>query len=165
MSDFNPKEVGFLVDMDGLLINSEKIAHEVFLTLCNQHGGHFNKEIHSNILGTESEFWSNYVVDHCKLDINSEVFLHDFYQVYREILDQRIALMPGVKEFLDWISIKGYEKCLVTSSGKENTQKNLKKVGLDEYFFYRITADVTSRGKPDPEPYQLAASLINRDLK
>ena len=149
--------------MDGLLINSEQIAHEVFLTLCKQHGGQFNKEIHSAILGTESEFWSNYVVDQCKLDITSKVFLYDFYQVYREILDKRIALMPGVTSFLHWISNKGYEKCLVTSSGKDNVEKNLKKVHLDEYFSYRITSDVTSRGKPDPEPYHLGAALINRD--
>ena len=154
---------GFLIDMDGLLINSEAIAFDVFSELCALNGGIFTRDIHSAILGSESDYWSTYIVSQCRLGIDPLDFQKIFYQMFREKLDQDIALMPGAKELLEWIDLKGYKKCLVTSSGSEIAKRNLQLLGLQDHFVYRVTAEMSPNGKPDPGPYLMGASVIGCD--
>lgn len=146
--------------MDGLLINSETVAHKVFQEVCLAYGGTFTNQIHSNILGTESDYWSRYIVEQCGLLIDKEHFKQEFYIRFRNILNKEIDFMPGAKDLLSWVSSRGYKKCLVTSSNSENASINLELLGISSYFDIRVTAEVSPKGKPEPDPYLLGANLI-----
>ncbi|PJE76416.1 hypothetical protein COV05_04655 [Candidatus Uhrbacteria bacterium CG10_big_fil_rev_8_21_14_0_10_48_16] len=161
MKKIEKANAGFLFDMDGLLINSETIAHHVFQDLCSLNGGNFTNEIHSEILGTESEYWSLYVVQECKLSLSSEEFQKEFQIQFEKRLRSEIALMPGALELINWVEEKRYKKCLVTSSGLDMTLKNLGSLDLLNVFNHRVTAEISPKGKPEPDPYLMGASFLD----
>jgi pyrophosphatase PpaX len=63
-----------------------------------------------------------------------------------------ISLFPGVVEMLDELKAKGIKMALVTSRLHKTTMDGVEKFGLGKYFEVIITADDTSKHKPDPEP-------------
>lgn len=165
MTHTDPSKTGFLIDMDGLLINSETIAHNVFKELCKTYGGTFTHELHSRILGSEDSQWSTFIQKECNLSVTAEKLKTLFYQEFEKRLDADIALMPGAAELLAWIEDNNYSKCLVTSSNTSITNRNLQNLDLDNYFDQKVTAEISPKGKPEPDPYLYGASLIEKEPK
>jgi len=152
--------IGFLIDMDGLLINSEEIANRTFKELVADLGGTFTDELHSQILGTTGAVWSTQIIEVCRLPISPQEFRDQFHKRYRVELDRSIELMPGAEELLDWIQVNRYKKALVTSSGAQTAQKNLRILGLEAYFDETVSAESIENGKPAPDPYIKGARLL-----
>ena len=63
-----------------------------------------------------------------------------------------IELFPGMKELVAEVKQRGYKVGLVTSRLKFTTMQGIEKFGLAEYFDDVVTAEDTTKYKPDPEP-------------
>lgn len=63
-----------------------------------------------------------------------------------------IDLFPGIRELLDELKASGMKMALVTSRLKKTTIDGVEKFDLAKYFDVIITADDTTKHKPDPEP-------------
>lgn len=73
----------------------------------------------------------------------------------RAICQDSLSALPGVDKFLR--SVKGNYRLAIASSGSRSTiNLALAKLGYDDWFDPVITAEDVSRGKPDPECFQLA---------
>ncbi|MFF0222334.1 HAD family hydrolase [Streptomyces sp. NPDC004629] len=70
-----------------------------------------------------------------------------------------VRLLPGTREFLD--SLPADRWAVVTSATQRLAEARLDAVGIRPKAL--ITADDVSRGKPDPEPYLLAARRLGVD--
>ncbi|MFC8518838.1 HAD-IA family hydrolase [Streptomyces sp. NPDC057257] len=70
-----------------------------------------------------------------------------------------VHLLPGTKDFLD--SLPAERWAVVTSATRRLAEARLDAVGILPKTM--ITADDITRGKPDPEPYLLAARLLGVD--
>ncbi|PJA46372.1 hypothetical protein CO174_00285 [Candidatus Uhrbacteria bacterium CG_4_9_14_3_um_filter_50_9] len=153
-----------LLDMDGLLLNTEDIAFEAFTKVCQDNGATFTEEIHRRILGTRSDFWSEFVVKETRLDITPKVFREMYRDVYSELIPRLIRVMPGTLEFLDWADLNSLKLSVVTSSSQASLERNLKLVGIRERFSVVVTAESVVEGKPSPEPYLKASQFLNLDI-
>ena len=63
-----------------------------------------------------------------------------------------ISLFPGMEELVKEVKSRGYRSGLVTSRLKHTTMQGIEKFGLAPYFDDIVTAEDTTRHKPDPEP-------------
>jgi sugar-phosphatase len=70
-----------------------------------------------------------------------------------------VHLLPGTRELLD--SLPAGRWAVVTSAGRRLAEARLAAVGIDPPLL--ITADDITRGKPDPEPFLLAAAKLGAD--
>lgn len=156
------KSPGFLIDMDGLLINSESLSEIAFEKMCSQLGCNFTQDYHSKIRGMKWQVWTRSFIDTFKLDIQPENVMAKHTDLLLQELDQSVQLMPGALTLLDWIGSRSYPKALVTSSGLNYTTRYLSRLGILDRFNDLITAEDVKSGKPDPEPYILGAVKINR---
>ena len=91
-----------------------------------------------------------------------------FYRFKVEKIMQRRAVegirpMKGAKELLEWLNGQGIACVLVTSTAREGAERTLRELGMWELLPCRITGDMLTRSKPDPEPYLRAAELANAD--
>jgi beta-phosphoglucomutase len=77
-----------------------------------------------------------------------------FRQIYKP------ALVPGMGPLLHDLSGRGYRLGLVTGSARSVVDESLAPTGVAGLFEVMVTGDQTVRGKPDPEPYQLAATHL-----
>lgn len=70
--------------------------------------------------------------------------------------DRMVRPYPGVVELVDELRRRRRTQALVTSKARDMALRTLGVCGLGEAFPVSITADEVTRGKPDPEPVQLA---------
>jgi HAD superfamily hydrolase (TIGR01509 family) len=73
----------------------------------------------------------------------------------------RIVVRPGARELLEAVAAAGVPHALVTGSQRPFTEAVLASTALS--FQVTVTGDDVTRTKPDPEPYRLAAKLLDAD--
>ncbi len=82
---------------------------------------------------------------------------------YRDLARGHLHPVPGLHAYLDWLARHGVLCALVTSADRVNLNFVLRELGLMDRFSIKISAEDVQRGKPDPEPYRLAAARIGVD--
>ncbi|MFE4261498.1 HAD-IA family hydrolase [Streptomyces sp. NPDC056883] len=70
-----------------------------------------------------------------------------------------VVLLPGTKELLSALPVGRW--AVVTSATRPLAEARLREVGVD--FPEMVAADDITRGKPDPEPFLLAAARLGVD--
>jgi pyrophosphatase PpaX len=74
----------------------------------------------------------------------------------REAHDHMVTPFPGIQALVAELEAAGTPMALVTSKAREMALRTLSVCGLSDAFPVVITADEVVRGKPDPEPVELA---------
>ena len=78
-------------------------------------------------------------------------------RLFLDLLDGRLAMMPGLKELLDALERAGIPKAIGTSSSRELVAACLRPFDLERRFQFVLAAEDISHSKPDPEIYLTAA--------
>lgn len=146
--------IGFLFDLDGVLIDSEKEYSRIWRTV-NQIYPSGTESIESVIKGcTLDKILDDYYPD----PVIRERVIKKLYELEQQM---RYEMLPGAAQMLGDLKAKGIPSALVTSSN------DVKMKHLDEElpelrnsFDFIVTADLISASKPDPEGYLLAARKL-----
>ncbi|KAK9819089.1 hypothetical protein WJX81_002466 [Elliptochloris bilobata] len=84
-------------------------------------------------------------------------------ELYRALLGEHSPpVAPGVKLLLETLTKHQVPAALATSAPEARVRAALHGGGLDDLFMAVVTSEDVSRGRPDPEPYLLAAQQIGR---
>ncbi len=78
-------------------------------------------------------------------------------QIFRELLQQRLEVMPGLIELLLELDRRGIPKAITTSSRRAYVETLLRLSRLEAEFDFVLTAEDVTHGKPAPEIYTTAA--------
>ncbi len=78
-------------------------------------------------------------------------------EIFASLLDERLAVMPGLWQLIATLERARIPKAIATSSGPHVANAVLAKFDLVQRFQWILTCDDITHGKPDPEVYQLAA--------
>ncbi len=146
-------------DMDGLLVDTERVWLEVETEVMAGLGGQWTLEHQTHLVGGSMERTVAYMLAVSGSSAAPE-------QVREAMITGMVArlaggarMMPGAGELLDALRDEGVPVALVTSSLPEIADAVLKSVGRDR-FDAIVTAGDVLRPKPDPEPYLTAARLL-----
>jgi beta-phosphoglucomutase len=81
-------------------------------------------------------------------------------QRYRELVRSHgIELLPGARHWLTVLHAEGWQQAVATSAPRANLDTIIEALALAELFGATVSADDVERGKPDPQPFLLAAGL------
>ena len=151
-----------IFDMDGLLLDTERVCMRIFKEACATLELPFYEDIYLSIIGRnpagiEQIFRLAYEADY--------EHLHDEWRKnYNAVVKhQAIPVKPGVIELLKWLKSKNIPTAVATSTVNDVAKKKLALAGLDQYFDCLTTGCEVKHGKPDPEIYLLAASRLDVD--
>ncbi len=149
-------------DMDGLLLDTERIARGAFEEACRAAGWPDpDFEVYARCIGGTGGDEGAILRAGYGPDFPWEAVRDGWWRRYHEHVEHRaVPIKPGAAELLAYCSERGLPCALATSTGAELAQTKLALAGLDGYFPIRVTGDMVRRGKPDPEPYLLAAEQI-----
>lgn len=154
-----------LFDMDGLLINTERVNVECAQAAAREWGFELDGvAMARNVMGlTRDEVLSAYA----RL-IPEGMDAEAFYRFKVEKIMERRAVegiqpMKGAKELLTWLNAQGITCVLATSTARDSAERTLTELGMWDLLPRRITGDMIQRSKPDPEPYLRAAGLAGVD--
>jgi len=151
---------GIIFDMDGVLLDSESISDITW----EKAGKDFNIPMTVEVLDTCRGSNKHDIMEKLKKlygqNFDANGFLARTGEYFWQIEEESgVPLMPYVKEILEYLSGK-YKIALVSSTGGVSVTKHLTKTGIVSYFEKRITGDMVTHSKPDPEIYLRACELV-----
>ncbi|WP_242910319.1 HAD family hydrolase [Actinomadura terrae] len=151
-----------LFDMDGLLIDSERVWFEVESEVMARLGGTWTPAHQERLVGGSLVIAVDYMLELTGSSAPREEVGRRMLDGMVERLSAAVPLMPGAKELLTELREAGVTAALVSSSHRALIEPVLDAVGR-EYFALSVAGDEVSRTKPDPEPYLTAAARLRAE--
>ena len=151
-----------LWDMDGTLVDSEKLWTVSLADTAHWLGGELSQRARDAMVGSNMVRTLTMMFD--DLDITPHGVQRE--QTERYLSDRTAELFagglpwrPGAREALQLVEAAGWPMALVTNTGRALTESALDSIGRG-YFTATVCADEVPHGKPDPDPYLRAAELL-----
>jgi len=157
MTDTSEKLRAVVFDLDGLLLNTEALYQFVGTELMRRRGKTFEEELIQKITGRPQAVALQMMIDWHGLDTTVDMLAKETGDLFAEILDDRLQLMPGAAELLGALEVARVPKAIATGSGRRFTRNVLGKFHLEPRFEFILTGEDVVHGKPDPEIYRRAA--------
>jgi HAD superfamily hydrolase (TIGR01509 family) len=153
---------GVLFDMDGLLVDSEPLWFEVECAVMARLDGRWSEADQQALIGGSLPRTVSYLLARAGRPASPEDVSRWLVDGMTELLMSRpLTMLPGAGELLAEVRSAGIAHALVTSSERPIMDAVLRQLGVG--FTATVCADDVTRGKPDPEPYLRAASLLGAD--
>ena len=155
-------DVAVLFDMDGLLIDSEPLWLEaersVMARLAPDSG--WTESDQAALLGGSLNRTVSYLLAHATRPAPAEVVAEWLMAgICERVGRDGVPLRPGARELLASVEAAGLPRALVTSSERRFMDTVLARTQMR--FDVLVCAEDVSATKPDPEPYLLAAKLLD----
>ena len=144
-------------DMDGLMFNTEDVYTLTGEELLRRRGCEFTEELKHEMMGLRPQPALERMIAHCRLAETWEELAEESNRVFLDLLDGRLAMMPGLMELLAALERAGIPKAICTSSRRELAAACLRPFNLTARFEFILAAEDIVHGKPHPEIYLMAA--------
>ena len=150
-----------LFDMDGLLLDTEKLNIECVCQTAREMGAELQPEVVARrIMGTAR---AQIVAAYQSL-LPESVDGEEFYRRKNELFArckqaEGVQPMKGAPELLRWLHEQGIACVLVTATVGSAARERLVENDLWELLPYRVTGDMPRPSKPDPAPSLKGAEL------
>ncbi|WP_373281130.1 HAD family hydrolase [Nocardia araoensis] len=156
---------GVLWDMDGTLLDSEKLWDVAVRELAREHGHEMTDAIRHALIGASGPNALRIMFTGLGIEPTP-----DSLRAAGEFLERRVTELmtgpipwrPGAKDALAMVRAAGLASALVT-----NTKRSLTEFGLDtlgrDFFDVSVCGDEVAHGKPEPDVYLRAAALLGLD--
>jgi hypothetical protein len=151
-----------LFDMDGTLVDSEKLWEVALQVLYTRLGGELSPAMREATVGGSAESLMQMVYADLGLDpdanemaVHSD-WLHDYTA---DLFDGGLPWCDGARELLDTLADAAVPMALVTNTRRALTERALDSIGR-HYFAASVCGDEVMRAKPAPDPYQRAAAIL-----
>ena len=151
----------YLFDLDGTLVDSEKIKGKALAETCKQFGGEVDVSIYKMVMGARWEFVANHFFKTANIEPDLKEFNATFKKIYQKLLLLELTPNSNVVELL--VKLKAKEKILgvVSSASDWMVGQVLSQLELSGFFDIVITKENVTKHKPDPEAYVLALEKLS----
>ncbi len=152
---------GILFDMDGLLLDSERLARDAFVRACEDHGYEADLVAYLECIGstydqTRERLMAAYGQDFPYQAID-ERWRHHYHA---RLAEGPVPLKDGAQALLAHLTTREVPMALVTSTRRATAEQKLEATGLIRFFDSLICGGETERGKPHPDPYLAGAARL-----
>lgn len=154
-----------LFDMDGTLVDSEKLWDISLTALYERHGGIMTPEVRASLVGGSAEDTINTVYSDLGLALDPDAMAESIRWLHEytgELFDGGLPWCDGAHELLEALVAERTPMALVTNTQRQLTERALNSIGK-HYFSVSVCGDEVPRGKPAPDAYRRAATLLGLD--
>jgi HAD superfamily hydrolase (TIGR01509 family) len=151
-----------LWDMDGTLVDSEKLWDVAMYALYDRLGGTLTPQVRAATVGGSAENTMRTVYADIGLDPDPAVmaatadWLNDYTA---ELFANGLPWCDGALELLAALAAEAVPMALVTNTRRALAERALDTIGR-QYFAATVCGDEVAHGKPAPDVYQRAAQLL-----
>lgn len=152
---------GILFDMDGVLLDTERIYIEADRAAAAMQGKDYSHELYLLLAG------ANDLVVRQKIE---ERFGPGFsYAAFRAASNRRVEEIisagglktkPGLRRLLKWLKARGMKAAVATSNNEAEARRLLGLAGIYEAFDAVISGDMIGPSKPAPDIFLAAAAAL-----
>ena len=150
-----------IFDMDGLLLDSERLYLESFLSACSHFAIGDLSDVFISGIGTNAEMGKEILIK----GLNGLVPYEEFCSVWDELIEKfsienPIPLKQGAQNLLDALKYRNIPMAVATSSDTALAKTRLNEIGILDYFQSVTGGDKVTNSKPNPEIYLKAANKL-----
>lgn len=156
---------GYLFDMDGLLLDTERVGQQAFVMVCvdlgigeSEAGRFFLSLIGGSLPGNTAK---------TKLWLDGRMDAADFVAAFNghkaDLMRDNVPLRPFVREVFEALSNAGAKMAVVTSTIGVAARHELAQADLLKYLVTVVAGDEVTANKPDPAPYLQGAAALGLD--
>lgn len=163
MSEAN-KIRAVILDMDGVLIDSEHLWQQTERSIFGELGFELTDELLVETRGLRTEEMVAHWSARFPLDgIEVATLMQDYDQRMVETMLREVPLMEGARELISFFRDQGLPVALATCSTHEHIDAVMEKHGLRDSFDLLVSAARNMQGKPHPEVYLYTAEKLKVD--
>ncbi|WP_036156932.1 beta-phosphoglucomutase [Maribacter forsetii] len=157
------KKVGFIFDLDGVIVDTAKYHYLAWRKLANELGFEFTKEQNELFKGVSRKRCLEILLDIGNVKATQEQFntwmveKNVDYLAYIEKMNAS-EILPDVPRVLEYLKEKNIPIAL--GSASKNAKPILEKVDLLPYFDSIVDGNNVTKAKPDPEVFLIAAKNL-----
>jgi beta-phosphoglucomutase len=152
-----------LFDLDGVIVDTAVYHFKAWRRLANELGFDFTEQQNEQLKGISRMESLDLILSWGNVQLSSEeknqwaARKNNWYlDLVQQMTPQEI--LPGVVDFLN--ELKEQKIAIVLGSASKNSKLILNKIDLLHYFDAIIDGNNISKGKPDPEVFQLGAEAV-----
>jgi len=148
-------------DMDGILFDTERLYSEAWFTVGNSMGLPDAREISGHCVGLNYSDTKKYILGRYGRDFPFDQFMNDVSGCVAEQIEKGgVPVKDGVYDILSYLRRNKYKVGLATSSSMHSAKSHLIRSDLSGYFHIIVTGDMVANGKPAPDIYLSACSML-----
>ncbi|WP_108652456.1 HAD family hydrolase [Dongshaea marina] len=152
-----------IFDMDGLLLDTERVCMTIFKQSCAELNIPFLEKVYLSIIGRDAAGIEQVIRDGYGPELDYPTLNAEWRKRYYAVVKHRaIPVKEGVIKLLQWLKSHEIPTAVATSTHKEIAQIKLRLAGLDQYFDNLTTGCEVTQGKPHPDIYLLAAKRLGK---
>ena len=157
-------KVGFIFDLDGVIVDTAKYHYLAWKKLANELGFEFTHEQNELFKGVSRKRCLEILLEIGEINATQEQFdtwmveKNEDYLAYIDKMDES-EILPDVLKILKFL--KGNNAPIALGSASKNAKPILEKVKLLGYFDFIVDGNNVTKAKPDPEVFLIAAKKMN----
>ena len=143
-----------IFDMDGLMIDSERVTFECYQERLKDMNLTMDEEFYKTLLGKPIKGIYQRFYDVYGNDFPIENVIQDVHQLMAERFEtEGVPVKKGLVELLHYLKDNNYKTIVPTSSNRDRVDKILAQAKITEFFDDSICGDEVTKGKPNPEVF------------
>jgi beta-phosphoglucomutase len=157
-----PEPRALIFDMDGVLIDNHAFHLAAWVEFCKRYGISITaEEFHKKMFGGSNRNLMEKVFGRSMNDDELQKKADEKESIYRELHSPSIKPLNGVKEFILNARAAGFKTAVATAAPRVNLDFTIEMTGMQHLFDIRLDDSMVRNGKPNPEIYIKAASLLD----
>ena len=143
-----------IFDMDGLMIDSERVTFECYQEILKGMNLTMDEEFYKTLLGKPLKGIYQRFYDVYGNDFPIEDVIKDVHALMAKRFEtEGVPIKTGLKSLLEYLKENNYKTIVATSSNRDRVDTILSQAQFTDYFDDSICGDEVTKGKPNPEVF------------
>lgn len=157
----NPSIRAVIFDMDGVLVDSEKLINAAAIAMFKEKGLIVQPDDFLPFVGAGEDRYIGGVAEHYNFPLDVPAAKKRTYEIYLELVPSQLEVFPGVLDLLDECRKAGLLIAVASSADEIKVRANLQKIGLPINFWDAlVTGEDALHKKPAPDGFLAAAEQL-----
>ena len=153
---------GVIFDMDGVLIDTERISFNSYKEVFKEYDYEMSEEFYLKLIGHNVKSIKEIMLDNYGENFPFDEIYEKKVKLSVDTIERDgVIVKKGVHELIDYLKDNNYKIAVATSTRKQRAHYLLKEIGIFDKIDYVICGDQVTNSKPDPEIFLKASWGIN----
>lgn len=152
--------LGVLWDLDGVLVDTQENHYLSWAASLRDFNATITREMFTRLFGMNNRGTIEAVLGKPVSAELVEAISEKKENIFRELMQGNIQLMPGVETWLHWLLVNQIPQAIASSAPPENIDQVLDSLDIRKYF-QAIVPGYGHPSKPDPWVFRKASNELN----